>query len=499
MLFVLPPIGSSTYFSMTLLFLSATFNLWTTHANVMLEHKGSPAQYAFGQNWMQYMTAVIADPPLSGVDLEARVQSMAAHLKDGFGFSTFKGRTFLDFGCGSGLASLAAISLGAVRVTSVDYQKASVDAAELLRRHVKREKDRLSFGDVENWEEVLQGDVLDPDFIDTLPVSDLVYSYGVVHHTGDVWSASRNLARLVEPQLGFLLIWTHVAEAQHETDLSSWFELKRDFQTILPWEQQQTVLAYAFSEIGENVMSCIASSSPSTGSLAPGTHSRFVEARRCMQKHFASFTRGARGMDVLTDTNDWLGGYPYQTVRTAEFIEFMLTQIQPSMKTLIVHHSAVAGFLLAPALSSLRSLSVDGLMQTAWSAYKLIDISPEELIDIRSVYEHLIYREDFERHLEEAEALPRGPYCWMYLFPSEHGEVCTNPGDYCVSDRSVVLKDSEILGWGGGGDDGLFCKSDGGARYRFFPEGVIIAPGDDSDPFSGRHKYQVLKITDKLR
>src|SRR5207253_403618 len=84
-----------------------------------------------------------------------------------------------DAGCGSGIHSLAALRLGARRVYSFDYDRDSVNCA----REVKRR-----FAPAADWT-IEQGSMLDKGYIDSLGKFDVVYSWGVLHHTGDMWRA----------------------------------------------------------------------------------------------------------------------------------------------------------------------------------------------------------------------------------------------------------------------------------------------------------------------
>src|SRR3954471_7639318 len=119
-------------------------------------------RFGFGQNWMRY---------LSSVD-EKRIAQAEHSLVDWLG--DLHGLRFLDIGCGSGLFSLAARNLGA-EVLSFDYDRQSVACAEELRRVYRP-------GDA-GWR-IEQGSVLDRAYLASLGAWDVVYSWGVLHHTG---------------------------------------------------------------------------------------------------------------------------------------------------------------------------------------------------------------------------------------------------------------------------------------------------------------------------
>src|SRR5262249_17899078 len=86
-------------------------------------------------------------------------------------------KSFLDIGCGSGIHSLAALRLGASQVVGFDYDIASINACKQLQTRAGN-----------SWR-VEQGSVLDEGYMRSLGSFDVVYSWGVLHHTGDMWTA----------------------------------------------------------------------------------------------------------------------------------------------------------------------------------------------------------------------------------------------------------------------------------------------------------------------
>ena len=135
-------------------------------------------RFEFGKNWAWFLQTLNDD----------KIADAVASLRDMLGTDSLANKTFLDIGSGSGLFSLAARKLGA-RVFSFDYDPNSVGCTQELRQRY--------FPDDEQWV-VESGSALDADYIDSLGKFDVVYSWGVLHHTGDMWTALANAATPVK-------------------------------------------------------------------------------------------------------------------------------------------------------------------------------------------------------------------------------------------------------------------------------------------------------------
>src|SRR3954471_13185049 len=127
-------------------------------------------RFEFGKNWQAFLDVLD----------DERIAEAERSLQQMLGVDSLSGRSFLDAGSGSGLFSLAARRLGADPVRSFDFDPSSVACTRELRRRF--------FPDDADWT-VEEASVLDDDFVRSLGRWDVVYSWGVLHHTGAMWRA----------------------------------------------------------------------------------------------------------------------------------------------------------------------------------------------------------------------------------------------------------------------------------------------------------------------
>src|SRR5918911_286314 len=120
-------------------------------------------RFEFGRNWAKFLALLN----------EQRIADAENSLRQMLECEDLKGRSFLDIGSGSGLFSLAARRLGA-RVHSFDYDPHSVACTMELRRRFCPEDAAWT---------VETGSALDADYLKRLGRFDVVYSWGVLHHT----------------------------------------------------------------------------------------------------------------------------------------------------------------------------------------------------------------------------------------------------------------------------------------------------------------------------
>ncbi len=222
-------------------------------------------RYAFGANWQDYLTRTFS---------EERVGIAGQWLLTFLALDTLKGRTFLDVGCGSGLHALAALRLGADRVVSFDYDPASVAATRSLHEYAGRP---------DHWQ-VLEGSVLDDTFMAGLGRFDVVYSWGVLHHTGDQWlGLAHTAARLSERGRLYLALYAR----EHCLDPEDCLALKRRYNRAGPFGRARMEAGHIWNTVCRRRLATLL---------------RLPALARAYQQN--------RGMAILSDARDWLGGWP---------------------------------------------------------------------------------------------------------------------------------------------------------------------------------------------
>jgi 2-polyprenyl-6-hydroxyphenyl methylase/3-demethylubiquinone-9 3-methyltransferase len=238
---------------------------------------GDELRFAFGRNWAEFLRSLD----------ERRIAVAEASLRDMLEVQDLRGRTFLDVGSGSGLFSLAARRLGA-RVHSFDYDAQAVECGRHLR-------ERFFPGDPEWTAE--QGSVLDREYLAGLGSWDVVYCWGMLHHTGQMWAGLENVAGLVAP--GGKL-FTAIYNDQGGPS-RRWTAVKRTYNR-LPRALRFAVLVPAGAHIWWK---------PSLRDLLRG---RPFETWRDYARQ--------RGMSPWWDLIDWVGGYPFEVARPEQVFDF---------------------------------------------------------------------------------------------------------------------------------------------------------------------------------
>lgn len=258
-----------------------------SHENlVMKQHQidvASGERFRFGKNWSNFLRHLT----------ERRIRLAEESLLDMLDLRDLKGHFFLDIGSGSGLFSLAARNLGA-RVRSLDYDPDSVACtAELKKRYCPNDS---------TWT-AEQASVLDDAYMSSLGVFDIVYSWGVLHHTGEMWHAIENAARATAPN-GFLFIAIYNDQGSWSRH---WLRIKRIYNRL----PSVIRVPYAVMVMG------LVQVKKFLGSLIRLRPMHYV-------REWTNYSEiSLRGMSKWHDLIDWVGGYPFEVAKPEEIFEFL--------------------------------------------------------------------------------------------------------------------------------------------------------------------------------
>lgn len=250
-------------------------------------------RFEFGKNWQSYAEGIDEEKIGEAV---RRLQSLAAPLD-------LAGRTFLDIGCGSGLHSLAALHLGAAKVRALDLDEHSVGTTRAVLGRFCPEGpysvERKSVFDLD-----LQGEGL----------YDVVYSWGVLHHTGAMSRAILNACRLVKP--GGTLVLALYGKTRW---CGLWTRIKRWYVQADAESKERAERLYV-SFFGAYLL---------------------LRGKR-LSTHIRNYAQ-KRGMDFHHDVRDWLGGYPYESIAPQELYALVLPQGFRLLKAKVARRSGLFG------------------------------------------------------------------------------------------------------------------------------------------------------------
>ena len=235
-------------------------------------------RFEFGQNWKAFLNTLD----------ESRISQAELSLQDMLNVDSLEGTTFLDIGSGSGLFSLAAHRMLA-DVTSFDFDSESVACTQELRtRHASNDS---------NWR-IGQGSVLDSAWMDSLNEFDVVYSWGVLHHTGDMYKAIDAASdRVASGGFFFLAIYNDQGSASQR-----WLAIKKFYNRLPTWLRPVWVII-----------------------IAAWYELKFAVVRLARLKNPLPFAdwrakKNDRGMSAWHDWVEWIGGLPFEVAKPEEII-----------------------------------------------------------------------------------------------------------------------------------------------------------------------------------
>ena len=243
--------------------------------------------FNFGENWHAF-----SQQSLDADKFNAAVESLGRLL----GTENINDRSFLDIGCGSGIFTVAASLLGAKKVIGIDISKESIAASTVNKDKYAPQND-IVFSHMSIFD----------DDIFAYGTFDVVYSWGVLHHTGDMDSAITRASRCVAD--GGLFV---IAIYNKHWSSSTWKQIKRLYN-VMP-KVIQRVMIWLFYIV--------------------------IMLAKCIVTRKNPFAKKRRGMSFYYDVVDWVGGYPYEYAAKEEVVGKMkkkgftlLTFTKPAVPT----------------------------------------------------------------------------------------------------------------------------------------------------------------------
>ncbi len=232
--------------------------------------------FGFGENWADYAKHIEED----------KIQKAEEGVFKLVPKETLSGKTWLDIGCGSGLHSLAALRGGIKSAVCVDFDPNSVATTKSVLNAHWDQKNFIAF----------QQNILEDPGDESLKKEgfEIVYSWGVLHHTGDMWEAITRASAYVAP--GGLFV---IALYKKTPLCGAWAVEKKLYSALPKWARVPFDYLYACAF-------CLAK----------------LLLRQNPVKYINEYQK-QRGMRFMTDVRDWMGGYPYESASPEEVEAFM--------------------------------------------------------------------------------------------------------------------------------------------------------------------------------
>jgi SAM-dependent methyltransferase len=235
-------------------------------------------RFAWGRNWQRFLKVINED----------RIDEAVLSLRNMLDVERLDGLKFIDVCCGSGLFSLAARRLGA-QVFSFDFDPGCVQCAKTLREKYDP--------DDSNWQ-ITQGSALDEQFVKGLGQFDIVYAWGGLHHTGGMWKGIDLATSLVGPE-GKLYLAIYDDQG-FQSRIWYWIKYGYCHSVIL----RLMLIPFFFTLF-----------------FVCGLGIDLVHLRNPIARY--TDHRKYRGMSLVHDWLDWLGGYPYEYATADALTDFV--------------------------------------------------------------------------------------------------------------------------------------------------------------------------------
>ena len=242
-------------------------------------------KFKFGENWLKFNKLINYKKIL-----QATKSLKKYNIK-------FKKKSFLDVGCGSGLFSLAASTMGCNKIYSIDVDNSSIKSTQIVRNNFKKKS--------LNWK-VEKVSLIGDNFKKKCFNYDIIYCWGVAHHTGNMFKAFKNLSDVAKLN-SYLIIAIYNDEGLKS---KIWWLIKFIYNFV----PQGLKKLYAFF-----IMSIIRKLYVIIRLLFT---LKFNELYSFLKKK----TKRTRGMNKEIDIMDWVGGYPYEYIKFNDLKKYFIAK-----------------------------------------------------------------------------------------------------------------------------------------------------------------------------
>ena len=226
--------------------------------------------FKFGENWKHFSNLIDNN----------RLKEAVTSLKKLTNKKSLNNLSFLDIGCGSGLSSLAAIQLNCKKIYAIDQDEQSIKTTKKVLQKSRFKKVKVEKKDLFTLNEKEKFDI--------------VYSWGVLHHTGNMLEAIKKSTKMVSKN-GILILALY-----KKTKLCNLWKIEKYIYKSSPKVIQNFI---------KNLFIFL-----------------FKLAMILKRKNFSNYIndyKTKRGMDFYHDVHDWLGGYPYESISFEEISKIM--------------------------------------------------------------------------------------------------------------------------------------------------------------------------------
>ena len=302
---------------------------------------------------------------------------------------------------------------------SFDFDVDAVRTATVLHQ---------SIGSPANWT-VMHGSILDRSFLTTLERADVVYSWGVLHHTGAMWQAVENAASLLKDD-GVLYIALYCSDVYIGQTPEYWLQTKQRYGQAGAFRRRWMEWGYAWS-------------STIWPSLRNGSN-----PLKTIREYKAS-----RGMEFWTDIKDWLGGWPMEFAGLAETKAFCKDRLELELVNI-----------------SAGEANAEYLFRKRGASNYLDDVARSHPIELLpGPFEHA------------------GGYAWRVYLPDHAG----HSDSIAEPKRSTLMLFEDSVPVGFAHAPLVHILAHGGGRYLHSDESLLFSSTDNTDPNTNGRTYGI--------